>query len=203
MPLSLCAHAPHPLHTPTHAPSALPVLPCMPLPFPPAQLYLPLTLYTSMPVPLPPQLCFCLSLFAYTTPATRLCFYPSLSHKAVMPFFVTLHTGCASCLHPAQRYSCISLIARSHAEPSLYKYLSLNPSCCKFDTQVLIELKVMDLKDDIQQVSNTATQEAALEELLTKVCGFVVGGSSKTGFVLLHGQCCSAPLCTCHPLSRH
>lgn len=38
-----------------------------------------------------------------------------------------------------------------------------------FTLGVLIDLKVMDLKDDIQTVSNTATQEAALEELVLKV----------------------------------
>eukprot|EP00906_Rhabdomonas_costata_P002873 RCo004476 len=41
---------------------------------------------------------------------------------------------------------------------------------------VLIELKVMDLKDDIQNVSNTATQEAALEDLLAKVQKLWTGG---------------------------
>lgn len=39
----------------------------------------------------------------------------------------------------------------------------------------LLQLRVADLKDEIQRVSNTATQEASLEELLRKVQNSWVG----------------------------
>eukprot|EP00667_Euglena_gracilis_P000018 EG_transcript_18 len=47
---------------------------------------------------------------------------------------------------------------------------------CTVDT--LLQLRVADLKDEIQRVSNTATQEASLEELLRKVQNSWVGGAA-------------------------
>jgi len=46
----------------------------------------------------------------------------------------------------------------------------------EFTLGVLLELKVADLMEEIQQISNTATQEAALEDLLMKVTKIWAGG---------------------------